>query len=103
MRRTRKLRTLVEQVKYEQVVQWLGDDPHLYERLQRYLRKPQPAFWSRIEKFRFVASLVCRNRRLIGTMLFRHRGRRRQRPIRMRGLDTTESRRTHEPVNTVAC
>src|ERR1043165_5979567 len=27
---------LVDQVKYEQVVQWLGDDPHLYERLQRY-------------------------------------------------------------------
>src|SRR5207244_11797120 len=27
---------LVEQVKYEQIVQWLGDDPHLAERLQRY-------------------------------------------------------------------
>src|SRR5205807_9466700 len=30
---------LVEQVKYEQVVQWLGDDPHLYERLQTFLTK----------------------------------------------------------------
>ncbi len=28
---------LIDQVKYEQVVQWLGDDPHLYERVQRYV------------------------------------------------------------------
>lgn len=27
---------LIDQVKYEKVVQWLGEDPHLYARLQRY-------------------------------------------------------------------
>ena len=27
---------LIDQVKYEQVVQWLGEDPHLYERIQKY-------------------------------------------------------------------
>jgi hypothetical protein len=26
---------LIDQVKYEQVVQWLGDDPYLYDRIQR--------------------------------------------------------------------
>src|SRR5439155_6951759 len=28
---------LIDQVKYEQVVQWLGDNPHWYERAQNYL------------------------------------------------------------------
>ena len=27
---------LIDQVRYEKVVQWLGEDPHLYEKLQRY-------------------------------------------------------------------
>ena len=55
---------LVDQVKYEQVVQWLGEDPHLYERLQRYLAQTSAGVLARrAEKLGPVAALVPWHRR----------------------------------------
>src|SRR5260370_7248838 len=34
---------LIDQVKYEKVVQWLGYHPHLYKRLHRYFPPTSPA------------------------------------------------------------
>jgi len=65
---------LVEQVKYEQVVQWLGDDPHLYERLQRYLTRTSAGVLVAVLKSSGLSLLLCLAAgALIGTMLFRHR------------------------------
>jgi hypothetical protein len=65
---------LVEQVKYEQVVQWLGDDPHLYERLQRYFTQTSAGVFVAVLKSSGLSLLLCLAAgALIGTMLFRHR------------------------------
>ena len=65
---------LVEQVKYEQVVQWLGDDPHLYERLQRYLTQTSAGVLVAVLKSSGLSLILCLAiGGLIGTMLFRHR------------------------------
>ena len=65
---------LVEQVKYEQVVQWLGDDPHLYERLQRYFAETSAGVLIAVLKSSGLSLLLCLAAgALIGTMLFRHR------------------------------
>ncbi len=65
---------LVEQVKYEQVVQWLGDDPHLYERLQRYLTQTSAGVLVAVLKSSGLSLLLCLGAgALIGAMMFRHR------------------------------
>ena len=65
---------LVDQVKYEQVVQWLGDDPHLYERLQRYLTQTSAGVLVAVLKSSGLSLILCLAiGGLIGTMLFRHR------------------------------
>jgi len=65
---------LVEQVKYEQVVQWLGDDPHLAERLQRYFTQTSAGVLVAVLKSSGLSLLLCLAAgALIGTMLFRHR------------------------------
>ena len=65
---------LVEQVKYEQVVQWLGDDPHLYERLQRYFTQTSAGVLIAVLKSSGLSLLLCLAAGgLIGTMMFRHR------------------------------
>jgi len=65
---------LVDQVRYEQVVQWLGDDPHLYERLQRYLTQTSAGVLAAVLKSSGLSLLLCLAAgALIGTMLFRHR------------------------------
>jgi hypothetical protein len=65
---------LVEQVKYEQVVQWLGDDPHLAERLQRYFTQTSAGVLSAVLKSSGLSLLLCLAAGgLIGTMMFRHR------------------------------
>ena len=65
---------LVEQVKYEQVVQWLGDDPHLYERLQKYLTQTSAGALVAVLKSSGLSLLLCLAAgALIGTMMFRHR------------------------------
>ncbi len=65
---------LVEQVKYEQVVQWLGDDPHLYERMQRYFTQTSAGVLVAVLKSSGLSLLLCLAAGgLIGAMLFRHR------------------------------
>jgi len=70
----RSANALVDQVKYEQVVQWLGDDPHLYERLQRYLTQTSAGVLAAVLKSSGLSLILCLAiGGLIGTMLFRHR------------------------------
>jgi len=65
---------LVDQVKYEQVVQWLGDDPHLYERLQRYFAQTSAGVLVAVLKSSGLSLLLCLAAgALIGAMMFRHR------------------------------
>jgi len=65
---------LVEQVKYEQVVQWLGDDPHLAERLQRYFTQTSAGVLVAVLKSSGLSLILCLAiGGLIGAMLFRHR------------------------------
>jgi len=65
---------LIEQVKYEQVVQWLGDDPHLYQRLQRYFAQTSAGVLVAVLKSSGLSLLFCLAAgALIGTMLFRRR------------------------------
>ena len=65
---------LIDQVKYEKVVQWLGDDPHLYERLQKYLTQTSAGVLAAVLKSSGLSLLLCLAAgALIGTMLFRHR------------------------------
>jgi len=65
---------LVDQVKYEQVVQWLGDDPHLYERLQRYFAQTSAGVLVSVLKGSGLSLIFCVGiGALIGTLLFRHR------------------------------
>lgn len=65
---------LMDQVKYEQVVQWLGDDPHLYQRLQKYFTQTSAGVLVAVLKSSGLSLLFCLAAgALIGTMLFRHR------------------------------
>lgn len=65
---------LIDQVKYEQVVQWLGDDPHLYERLERYLVQTSAGVVLTVLKSSGLALILCVSiGALVGTLLFRHR------------------------------
>ena len=66
--------SLIDQVKYEQVVQWLGDDPHLYQRLQRYLTQTSAGVLVAVLKSSGLSLLFCLAAgAFIGIMLFRHR------------------------------
>jgi hypothetical protein len=70
----RAANALIDQVKYEKVVQWLGDDPHLYERLQRYFTQTSAGVLVAVLKSSGLSLLLCLAAgALIGTMLFRHR------------------------------
>lgn len=65
---------LIDQVKYEQVVQWLGDDPHLYERLQRYFAQTSAGVLVSVLKGSGLSLILCLGiGAMIGTLLFRHR------------------------------
>src|SRR6185369_9999539 len=65
---------LIDQVKYEQVVQWLGDDPHLYEKLQRYLAQTSAGVLIAVVKSSGLSLIVCLGiGALIGVLLFPHR------------------------------
>ncbi len=66
--------TLIDQVKYEQVVQWLGDDPHLYEKMQRYFAQTSAGVIVAVLKSSGLSLLFCLAAgAFIGTMLFRRR------------------------------
>ena len=65
---------LVEQVKYEQVVQWLGDDPHLADRLQKYFTQTSAGVLVAVLKSSGLSLILCLAiGGVIGALLFRHR------------------------------
>jgi len=65
---------LIGQVKYEQVVQWLGDDPHLADRIQRYLTQTSAGVLVAVLKSSGLSLILCLGiGGLVGALLFRHR------------------------------
>jgi hypothetical protein len=65
---------LVDQVRYEQIVQWLGDDPHMAERLTRYFRHTTSGVLIAVVKSSGLSLILCAAiGTLFGAMLFRHR------------------------------
>ena len=56
------------------MVQWLGEDPHLYEKLQRYLTQTSAGVLAAVLKSSGLSLLVCLGAgTLIGALLFRRR------------------------------
>lgn len=65
---------LIDQVKYQKVVQWLGEDPHLYEKLERYLTNTTGGVLIAVLESSGVSLLICLGLGgIIGALLFRHR------------------------------
>lgn len=65
---------LIDQVKYEKVVQWLGEDPHLADRLQRYFAQTSAGVLIAVVKSSGLSLLACLAiGGLIGFLLFRQR------------------------------
>jgi len=65
---------LIDQVKYEKVIQWLGEDPYLYERLQRYVAQTSAGVLIAVVKSSGLSLLICLGLgTLCGALLFRHR------------------------------
>lgn len=65
---------LIDQVQYQKVVQWLGDDPYLYERLQRYFAQTSAGVLIAVLKSSGLSVVVCLGiGGLLGVLLFRHR------------------------------
>src|SRR5215813_2520511 len=65
---------LIDRVKYEQVVQWLGDDPHLAEKVERYLVQTSGNVVITVLESSGLSLLVCLGvGALFGTLLFRYR------------------------------
>lgn len=65
---------LIDQVKYQQVVQWLGEDPHLYEKLQRYFANTSAGVLVAVLESSGLSLVVCLGLgALLGGMLFRYR------------------------------
>ena len=70
----RSANALIDQVKYEQVVQWLGEDPHLYDRLQKYFAQTSAGVLIAVLKSSGLSLLLCVAAGvLIGAMMFRYR------------------------------
>lgn len=65
---------LVDQVRYEQIVQWLGDDPHMADRLTRYFQRTTSGVLIAVLKSSGLSLLFCLGAGgLFGALLFRHR------------------------------
>ena len=65
---------LIDQVRYEKVVQWLGDDPHIYDRLQRYMAQTSAGVLIAVVKSSGLSLLACLAiGGLFGFLLFRQR------------------------------
>lgn len=65
---------LIDQVRYEKVVQWLGDDPHLYDKLQRYFAATSAGVLIAVLKSSGLSLLACLAiGGLFGFLLFRQR------------------------------
>lgn len=65
---------LIDQVKYEQVVQWLGEDPRLYERIQKYFLQKTGGVVIAVLESSGLSVLLCLGiGGLFGALLFRRR------------------------------
>ncbi len=65
---------LIDQVKYEQVVQWLGEDPHLYERIQKYFLGKTGGVVIAVLESSGLSVLLCLGiGGMFGALLFRRR------------------------------
>lgn len=65
---------MIDQVKYEKVVQWLGEDPHMAERLQRYFSQTTAGVLVAVLKSSGLSLLICVGAgTLFGALLFRRR------------------------------
>ena len=65
---------LIDQVRYEKIVQWLGDDPHIYDKLQRYFAETSAGVLVAVLKSSGLSLLACLAiGGLVGFLLFRQR------------------------------
>jgi hypothetical protein len=65
---------LIDQVRYEKIVQWLGDDPHLADKLQRYFAETSAGVLVAVVKSSGLSLLACLAiGSLVGFLLFRQR------------------------------
>jgi len=65
---------LIDSVKYEQVIQWLGDDPYLEARVERYLAQTTAGVLIAVLKSSGLSLLICLGAgTFFGALLFRHR------------------------------
>jgi hypothetical protein len=65
---------LIDQVQYQKVVQWLGDDPRMAERLQRYFQHTTAGVLIAVLKSSGLSLILCLGvGALFGALLFRHR------------------------------
>lgn len=65
---------LIDQVQYQKTVQWLGEDPHLYRKLQRYLTETSAGVLVAVLKSSGLSLIGCLAiGGLFGFLLFRQR------------------------------
>lgn len=65
---------LIDQVRYEKIVQWLGEDPHLAEKLQRYFADTSAGVLVAVLKSSGLSLIACvALGSLVGFLLFRQR------------------------------
>ena len=65
---------LIDQVKYEQVVQWLGEDPFRYDRIERYFAQKTAGVVVAVLESSGLSVLLCLGiGGLFGALLFRRR------------------------------
>ena len=65
---------LIDQVQYQKTVQWLGEDPHLYQKLQRYFAETSAGVLVAVLKSSGVSLIACLAiGGLFGFLLFRQR------------------------------
>ena len=65
---------LIDQVQYQKVVQWLGEDPHLYQKLERYLTQTTSGVLIAVVESSGVSLVLCLGLgALLGFLLFRRR------------------------------
>src|SRR2546425_5369960 len=65
---------LIDQVQYQKVVQWLGEDPHLYQKLQRYFTQTSAGVLMAVLESSGLSLVICLGAgALLGFLLFRRR------------------------------
>jgi hypothetical protein len=65
---------LIDQVQYQKTVQWLGEDPHLYQKLQRYFTQTSASVLVAVLKSSGLSLIACLAiGGVLGFLLFRQR------------------------------